>query len=188
MLCEKCRIREATVRYMEIINGVKTEHSLCTQCAAEMNFGPYTAILDGDFNLGKLLSGLMGLPAASGQEESLTEVVCPNCGTTYQQFVNESRFGCADCYHVFDMLIGEKIKKLQDSSSHTGKQPKMRPLPAGEPAVMDDGSLEFSREEQIRQTERALKEAIRTENYEEAAILRDRLRSMREEGRHDEVV
>ena len=181
MLCEKCRIREANVRYMEIINGVKKEHSLCAQCAAEMNFGPYTALLDGEFNLGKLLSGLMGLSASAEQDPALTEVVCPNCGTTYQEFVDRSRFGCADCYHVFDMLIGEKIKKLQDSDSHTGKHPKMRPVLSGEPEVRDDGSMEFSREEKIRQTERALKEAIRTENYEEAAILRDRLKSMRGE-------
>ena len=142
MLCEKCRIREANVRFMEIINGVKNEHNLCAQCAAEMNFGPYTTLLEGEFNLGKLLSGLMGLPAAAE---------------------------------------GEKIKKLQDSDSHTGKQPKMRPVAVCEPEVMDDGSLEFTEEEKIRQLERALKEAIRNENFEEAAVLRDRLRSMRED-------
>ena len=181
MLCEKCRIREANVRFMEIINGVKNEHNLCAQCAAEMNFGPYTTLLEGEFNLGKLLSGLMGLPAAAEADKSLTEVVCPTCGTTYQEFVDHSQFGCADCYHVFDLLIGEKIKKLQDSDSHTGKQPKMRPVAVCEPEVMDDGSLEFTEEEKIRQLERALKEAIRNENFEEAAVLRDRLRSMRED-------
>ena len=100
MLCEKCRIREANVRFMEIINGVKNEHNLCAQCAAEMNFGPYTTLLEGEFNLGKLLSGLMGLPAAAEADKSLTEVVCPTCGTTYQEFVDHSRFGCADCYHA----------------------------------------------------------------------------------------
>ena len=82
MLGEKCRIREANVRFMEIINGVKNEHNLCAQCAAEMNFGPYTTLLEGEFNLGMLLSGLMVLPAASEADKSLTEVVCPTCGTT----------------------------------------------------------------------------------------------------------
>ena len=82
MLCEKCRIREANVRFMEIINGVKNEHNLCAQCAAEMNFGPYTTLLEGEFNLGKLLAGLMGLPAAAEADKSLSEVVCPTCGTT----------------------------------------------------------------------------------------------------------
>ena len=57
----------------------------------------------------------------------------------------------------------------------------MRPVAVCEPEVMDDGSLEFTEEEKIRQLERALKEAIRNENFEEAAVLRDRLRSMRED-------
>ena len=28
MLCEKCKVREANIKYTEIINGVKTEHNL----------------------------------------------------------------------------------------------------------------------------------------------------------------
>ena len=59
----------------------------------------------------------MRLPARAPKED----VVCPTCGTTYEEFVKNSRFGCADCYHVFDPLLGEKIKKLQENSSHTGK-------------------------------------------------------------------
>ena len=61
MLCEKCKVREANIKYTEIINGVKTEHNLCSHCAKEMDFGQYTALLDGEFPLGKLLSGLLGL-------------------------------------------------------------------------------------------------------------------------------
>ena len=58
MLCERCKIREANIQYTEVINGVKTEHHFCAQCAKEMDFGPYAAIFDGEFPLGKLLSGL----------------------------------------------------------------------------------------------------------------------------------
>ncbi len=61
MLCEKCKIREANIKYTEIINGVKTEHNLCSHCAREMDFGQYGAVLDGEFPLGRLLSGLLGL-------------------------------------------------------------------------------------------------------------------------------
>ena len=31
MLCEKCGIREANIKYTEVFNGVKTEHNLCAQ-------------------------------------------------------------------------------------------------------------------------------------------------------------
>ena len=56
MLCERCGIREANIQYTEVINGVKKEHHFCAQCAKEMDFGPYSAIFDGEFPLGKLLS------------------------------------------------------------------------------------------------------------------------------------
>ena len=47
MLCERCKIREANIQYTEIANGVRTEHNYCTQCAKEMDFGPYSAIFEG---------------------------------------------------------------------------------------------------------------------------------------------
>lgn len=60
MLCEKCGIREANIKYTEVFNGVKTEHNLCAQCAKEMDLGPYSALIEGEFPLGKLLSKPFG--------------------------------------------------------------------------------------------------------------------------------
>lgn len=121
MLCERCKIREANIQYTEIVNGVKTEHHFCAQCAKELDFGPYSAIFDSDFPLGKLLSGLLGVEETAGEEP--VQVVCPTCGLSYEEFVKSSRFGCPDCYGVFDLLISDKIKQLQGSVSHKGKQP-----------------------------------------------------------------
>lgn len=67
MLCEKCGIREANIKYTEVFNGVKTEHNLCAQCAKEMDLGPYSALIEGEFPLGKLLSSLLGLTDASAK-------------------------------------------------------------------------------------------------------------------------
>ena len=39
MLCEKCRIREATIQYTEVVNGRRTVHSYCSQCAKDSDFG-----------------------------------------------------------------------------------------------------------------------------------------------------
>ena len=49
MLCEHCKKREATVKYVEVINGVKTEHNLCTQCAAHADLGQFSALFEGEF-------------------------------------------------------------------------------------------------------------------------------------------
>ena len=56
MLCERCKTREATIQYTEVVNGVRTEHNFCAQCASELEIGQ-------DFPLGRLLSGLLGIGA-----------------------------------------------------------------------------------------------------------------------------
>ncbi|MFQ9209546.1 MAG: excinuclease ABC subunit B [Clostridium fessum] len=129
MLCEKCGIREANIKYTEVFNGVKTEHNLCAQCAKEMDLGPYSALIEGEFPLGKLLSSLLGLTDASASQAPKEDVVCPTCGTTYEEFIKNSRFGCADCYHVFDPLLGEKLSR---KSSRAGKHLKIQPRQAAE--------------------------------------------------------
>lgn len=123
MLCERCKIREANIQYTEVINGVKTEHNFCAQCARELDFGPYSAIFDSDFPLGKLLSGLLGI-GGEQKEDMAHQVVCPTCKTSYEEFIGNSRFGCPDCYGVFDLLISDNIRQMQGSDSHKGKHPR----------------------------------------------------------------
>ena len=139
MLCERCKVREATIQYTEVVNGVRTEHNFCAQCAQELDFGQYSTIFDSDFPLGKLLSSLLGVGGAS-EEEKMNQVVCPTCKTSYGEFIKNSRFGCPDCYEVFDLLISEKIKQLQGSDSHKGKKPKYQPLMRYGSAVNNKGA------------------------------------------------
>ena len=123
MICERCKIREATISYTEIINGQKTEHHFCTQCAQELNFGAASVLFDGEFPFSKLLSALFG-EEGEQSDERYAQIVCPNCGMSYQEFVENSRFGCPDCYEVFDLLIQDSIKQIQGNDVHKGKHPK----------------------------------------------------------------
>ena len=203
MLCERCKIREANIQYTEIANGVRTEHNYCTQCAKEMDFGPYSAIFEGEFPLGKLLSGLLGVQGEADEEEKTSQIVCPTCGTSYDDFVKDSRFGCADCYSVFDLLINDKIKQLQGNVRHTGKHPKfqkikadpfhltscdqpekgtadMTPANREEQTLNTDAAVENETQLQIRKLEARLREAVRAEEYEIAAECRDQIRALKE--------
>lgn len=191
MLCERCKIREANIQYTEVINGVKTEHNFCAQCAKELDFGPYSAIFDSDFPLGKLLSGLLGV-GESQEHQRTHQVICPTCGTSYEEFVKNSRFGCGDCYGVFDILISDNIKQLQGSDTHKGKTPRYHfrrdqdTFSVGAPAGEEDGrdqvaGQQAGQEEQLRILEAKLKEAIAKEEYEMAASYRDQIRSLRKE-------
>lgn len=200
MLCERCRIREANIQYTEVINGVKKDHHFCTQCAKEMDFGPYSAIFDGDFPLGKLLSGLLGIENASQAPDKRHQIVCPTCGTGYDEFVKNSRFGCGDCYSVFGPLMEDSLKQLHGSVKHTGKIPKrqeivytpgsgMAKTEAAGVGISGDGRImagmsgsdkgDAEREEEIEIWDARLKEALRAEDYEEAAICRDQIKELK---------
>ncbi|MCC8061245.1 MAG: UvrB/UvrC motif-containing protein [Clostridiales bacterium] len=198
MLCERCKIREANIQYTEVINGVRTEHNFCAQCAKELDFGPYSAIFDSDFPLGKLLSGLLGV-GEQQQEQKAQQVVCPTCKTSYEEFIKNSRFGCADCYGVFDLLIGDNIKQLQGSGQHKGKRPKYHIEPrsavfAGQSAAGTDQTVAEQEaapedpKERLRVLEARLQEALVREEYETAAVCRDQIRALREEMQNDEMV
>ena len=203
MLCERCKIREANIQYTEIANGVRTEHNYCAQCAKEMDFGPYSAIFEGEFPLGKLLSGLLGVPGEESEEEKTGQIICPTCGTSYDDFVKNSRFGCADCYSVFDLLIHDKIRQLQGNVRHTGKHPKfqkikadpfhltscdqpekgtaaMTPANREEQTLNTAAAVENETQLQIRKLEARLREAVRAEEYEIAADCRDQIRALKE--------
>ncbi|NNJ31843.1 UvrB/UvrC motif-containing protein [Lacrimispora defluvii] len=179
MLCEKCKIREANIQYTEVVNGVKKEHHFCAQCAKEMDFGVYAAIFDGEFPLGKLLSGLLGIEDTEKGPDKLQQIACPTCGTSYSEFVKDSRFGCADCYSVFGPLMEDSIKQLQGSLMHTGKTPAFQRMDheSQNEDSQEDGS-DSSRNE-LCELDARLKEALRFEDYETAAVCRDRIKELR---------
>ena len=184
MLCERCKIREANIQYTEVVNGVKKEHHFCAQCAKEMDFGVYAAIFDGEFPIGKLLSGLLGIEDDNEGPDKLHQIACPTCGTTYDTFVRDSRFGCADCYSVFGPLMEDSIKQLQGSLLHTGKAPayqKAESLSKSSgktkgKSITDETSDD---ERELSELDSRLKEALRFEDYETAAVCRDRIKELR---------
>ncbi|MDO5411163.1 MAG: UvrB/UvrC motif-containing protein [Lachnospiraceae bacterium] len=206
MLCERCGQREANVRYTEIVNGEVTEHNLCMECARTMDFGGHkyaAALFDGESQLGRLLSGLLGFAMDPAEEERGADsrsVVCPVCHTSYAEFVKESRFGCADCYEIFKLLMGDHIKTLQGSDTHSGKKPmkcRNRVHSAGKAVAANSGEgmqtqttgaeqPVLSAQEKIAALEAHLKEALREEEYEAAARYRDAIRALKAEVSADE--
>ncbi|MCI9541228.1 MAG: excinuclease ABC subunit B [Lachnospiraceae bacterium] len=169
MICEKCQEREATIFYTEIINGVKNEHNLCSECAKDMDFGE-------ELPFAELLAGILGAYAIESEkkEDTMEQVVCPSCKTTYRDFISHGVFGCEDCYNVFEPLIEGNIKKIQGNSLHTGKKPKYN--------VIQKESKEevYQPLEEIRIMRERLKEALAEEDYEEAARLRDEIKAVKE--------
>ena len=188
MLCEKCKIREANVFYTEIIDGTqKTEHHLCSQCAKEMDFGQYSGIFDMDFTFSKILSGLLGDVFDNGEKNEYRQIVCPTCKTSYDDFVKNSRFGCKDCFEVFNLLINDNIKQIHGNDTHIGKVPKNyknKMLPKS--GLVDNFSSISDKDREIENLRHDLEAAVKREDYETAALIRDRIKTTKE-GKNDVV-
>jgi protein arginine kinase activator len=156
---------------------VKKEQHLCEECATDYtSFQMEKPIMNSDLTLGDLLSTLLDNYAASEQKkpgEVTPSLTCNSCGTTYEEFVQKGRFGCARCYRSFHEQLGKTLKSIQGAENHTGKRPK------GFMTITSDRKLKDIPE--AEKLSLRLLEAIEKEEFEEAARLRDLIKQMKKE-------
>lgn len=177
MLCDRCHKKDAKILYTEIINGAKKEQHLCEECATDYtSFQMEKPLMNSDLTLGDLLSTLLETYTGAdkkrpGSPESIT--TCGKCGTTYDEFIQKGRFGCAECYRSFHEQLGKTLKGIQSADIHTGKRPRgfMTDTPG---RVMKDFT-------ELERLSMKLQEAIEKEEFEEAARLRDLIKQIKKE-------
>lgn len=171
MICEKCKTREATVHYTEILNGQKRQLNLCSMCAGELN--PQGINFMPQLNFHSFLGGLMGHSIGAFTKTPTKSKSCEVCGLSEVQFAKKGLLGCAKCYENFNNTIESLVRRIHGTNKHTGKVPAR----AG-------GRIKLVRE--IEQLRNQLREAIRTEEFEKAAGLRDLIKAKEQElGRGD---
>lgn len=176
MLCDRCQKKDAKVLYTEIINGVKKEQHLCEDCATDYtSFQMGKPLLNSEMTLNDLLSTLLEAYNTNWEREKGENrrlIACDQCGTSYEEFLQNGKFGCAGCYRSFHKELGKTLKGIQGSEVHTGKRPK------GFISSTDKILKDFSEAERLNLK---LQEAIEKEEFEEAARLRDVIRQLKKE-------
>lgn len=178
MQCDQCNVNEATVHELTVINGVKHERHICESCARELNLGPAGPSL-----IPKIVNVISTQPtgepaspdaAARPTPPQRVASACPNCKTTFSEFKQLGLLGCPTCYATFEsQLIGLLERAHEGLAQHMGKAPR-RATGQQEPAF--DELAE--RAERVKTIRRQLDEAIKAEQYERAARLRDQLKSI----------
>jgi len=164
MLCQSCNKRAASVQYIQYINGEKIEIYLCEECAKQSGY-----MING-INLGisNFLSSFMGLmqPEYAHKDDIHKKPACEKCGLTFEQFQKNGRLGCDNCYSTYRNKLDSLFRRIQGGNvKHTGKTPKR-----AEKSIKNSIELEEQR--------MLLKKALQDENYEEAAILRDKIKKL----------
>ena len=181
MLCERCKKNEATVFYRESVNGKERSLSLCAECAGEAkkkgeiedvfkkdNFFGNGFFDDAFSDADKLFGSLFGVRELPGRTKEKVKK-CPLCGSTFSDLVNSGKAGCPECYRTFSEELSPTISRIHGTTSHVG----------GAPAAY---KKDREKKEKIRTLEAELKAAVKEEEFEKAAKLRDELRAARSEG------
>lgn len=166
MLCEECRQRPAVVHLTRIVNNQKTEFHLCEECARSKS-GEFGTLLQPHFSMQSFLTGLIGNEPEKVYvaEPSYTTPKCEGCGLTFADFRRSGRLGCSRCYDAFDTSLEPLLRRIHGAVRHTGKVPHRT-----------GGSLRVRQE--VEMMKRKLAEAVRKEEYEQAARLRDQIRQL----------
>ena len=163
-------------------NGVKVEKHLCEACAAGEGIA--------GASLGELLTKFMTQESEATVKPKhpvrVRPSACPGCGFTFEQFRQAGLLGCPACYKAFETLLAPLIERAHEGSvQHTGKVPKRiaaRAAGREEDAIATEEALARAqlreRQERLKVLQRQLDEAVRGEQYELAARLRDQIRKV----------
>jgi len=155
--CGQCK-KPAKVIYKEIVGKSITVTEMCVDCPI-------------------LLQKLQGTAEPSSVEgvETATGLFCAHCHTPLEAVKMGNPMGCSECYMIFgDLLVAELIaenkipkniqKARRNQPLHIGKTP-------GKSAAIPSSN-------RLTALNEALNEALKQENYEEAAWLRDQIKEL----------
>jgi len=156
MLCEECQKNPATVMITVLSGNETTIRHLCQECVEKME----VSIAKGDVST--FLSSLLNILSREPKQAALH---CDACGLTYAEFQSSGKLGCAHCYDVFSDQLKPLLLRVHGRSQHAGRVPGAH------------------REERafaqcIQDLKTRMDQAVCAENFEQAAALRDEIRSL----------
>ena len=161
MQCSICKEKTATVHLTQIVGDKMQKMDLCEECAKAKGINDPTGFGLADLDL------VLGLGASQQIEQAAggVELKCPRCGFTQADLKKSGRLGCPECYQTFAEGLGGQLKTMHKGTRHAGKTPE---------------ALRSSRDmsDRLRTLQNKLAKAIRDENFEQAAALRDEIKAM----------
>lgn len=181
-LVKKCQYcgKPATIFMTQIVSGEMTELILCSKCAKERGlldpqslafaekFFP-DAIKEKIENIVRDLAPQKDLEAlsihASNTDKDML-AYCPSCNFTLEELSDTGRLGCPDCYAIFAMELSEALV-IQNFTGTSSEKTNKKISP------------KINRTTQITLLENQLQAAIKSENFEQAAQLRDEITQLK---------
>jgi protein arginine kinase activator len=159
--CQKCS-KPATIHITEIMQGSVLEFHFCEEHARQQLSSEEPG--KGSAAAEKPVSKFAAVGRGRDTSE-LDKQTCPVCGISFLEFRNAGRLGCPHDYDAFHEELIPLLESIHGETQHGGKMPKRVPP-------------DRRRQMELIQLRQALRQAVTSENYEEAARLRDRIQKM----------
>lgn len=150
--CKRCG-KPATHRVVFVTRGVREEFYLCDACFEQ--YLKSRQFQESEKFISGMISDVIHELAQTTPNEEISP--CPSCGMEYEDVLKHHSVGCPDCYAHFREQINLLLQKLVPLPRHTGSSPGSKSILSS-----SQGHLE-----------ELLKEAIKQENFEYAAMIRD---------------
>ncbi len=152
MLCDDCKQKPAKHFFKNVVGDQENILHLCEECARKRNL-----LNDKKPSPIELLHKIS--EKISHDDD---RVICSVCCLSLAEFKKIGRFGCSNCLSVFEPYIKALIKEVQESEKHIGKRAKT----GGRRAI------------EIFRLREELRRALEKEAYEDAAQIRDKLKTL----------
>jgi len=169
MFCERCKKNEATIHLSEIVKDVKSEVHLCEQCAREV--GLNTKISNFSLTLPEMLTFLN----VDEVNEYQGKKRCTTCGCDFIEYKTNGKLGCPDCYHTLSEQLEPALVTFHGDARHCGKFPLFSGNIQHEIKTAVENNHTIDELQKLRDD---LEEAVNDERYEDAAVIRDRIKEL----------
>ncbi|HNQ24617.1 MAG TPA: UvrB/UvrC motif-containing protein [Phycisphaerae bacterium] len=162
LVCQRCKKARATVHITDTFPQ-KREWHLCEECAGEEGIirkQEDEAFLEKTQSTTALLQEFLKHKSAGSK---LDNVTCEHCGITFREFKQQGLLGCPQDYTTFREMLTALVERAHEGATqHVGKVP-----------VRADTTTQ--KRLTLTRLRRELQEALKCENYELAARVRDQI-------------
>lgn len=91
--------------------------------------------------------------------------ICPVCQTRLSELAKTGKAGCSNCYTVFRPQLEYMLGRIHANTQHTGK-------------VSESAGERLKVKKELETLKAALQAAIEGQNFEQAAVLRDKIKAL----------
>ncbi len=176
--CQICNKRPAAMKIVKVTEGQLEDYHVCEECASGLSTYAAKIMKKAQLDLkstASLLSDLMkgqeegaSVPGGKSLHPAPPDLQCPSCGLDFTRYRQTYMLGCPACYDAFGEALESDIRKIHGATEHTGGRTQSQ-----------ERLVDFRA--RLKSLKHELDEAVREEDFDKAAKLRDKIRTVQEE-------